>query len=195
LTFLADESVDKQIVDRLRAAGHHIYSIAETTPGIADSQVLELSNEAAAVLLTADKDFGEMIFRQQLTHVGIVLIRLAGLAPEEKAELASVTINGRLEELQWNFAFSQKDHSVFDGVAARTGLNCSSQQKLLAPHRDSNRGVIRFALSRCTPYQELPTAISDRATALQPRRALFFSHSPLAACLSFARISNRHQAP
>ena len=63
MTFLADESVDKQIVDRLRAAGHHIEFIAETTPGIPDSQVLERSNEATAVLLTADKDFGEMIFR------------------------------------------------------------------------------------------------------------------------------------
>jgi len=44
--------------------------------------------------LTADKDFGELVFRQRLLHSGIVLIRLAGLKPETKAELVVTAFAG-----------------------------------------------------------------------------------------------------
>ena len=43
------------------------------------------SRESDSVLLTADKDFGELVFRQRLLHSGIVLIRLAGLKPENES--------------------------------------------------------------------------------------------------------------
>jgi predicted nuclease of predicted toxin-antitoxin system len=79
VTIVADESVDRQIVDRLRAFGHDIRSIAELEPGIDDEEVLQMSRESNAVLLTADKDFGELVFRNRQIHSGILLIRLAGL--------------------------------------------------------------------------------------------------------------------
>jgi predicted nuclease of predicted toxin-antitoxin system len=65
LNILADESVDGPIVKRLRQEGHTVQYIAEMTPGITDDMVLELANQEAALLLTADKDFGELVFRQR----------------------------------------------------------------------------------------------------------------------------------
>jgi predicted nuclease of predicted toxin-antitoxin system len=79
LKIIADESIDKQIVDRLRSDGHLVLFIAELEPGIVDDAVLQLSRESNAVLLTADKDFGELVFRQRLLHSGVLLIRLAAL--------------------------------------------------------------------------------------------------------------------
>ena len=87
MRIVADESIDKQIVDRLRFNGHDVVFIAELDPGIEDEAVPLRSRESDAVLLTADKDFGELVFRQRLLHSGIVLIRLTGLGPETKAEL------------------------------------------------------------------------------------------------------------
>jgi hypothetical protein len=53
--FLADESVDRQIVQAIRRDGYEVISVAETSPGIPDTKVLSRANEAGAVLLTADK--------------------------------------------------------------------------------------------------------------------------------------------
>jgi predicted nuclease of predicted toxin-antitoxin system len=64
VNLFCDESIDKQIVDRLRRDGHSILYVAELSPGITDDQVLAQANALQAPLLTADKDFGELIFRQ-----------------------------------------------------------------------------------------------------------------------------------
>jgi predicted nuclease of predicted toxin-antitoxin system len=55
-------------------------------------------------LLTADKDFGELVFRQGRLHSGIVLIRLAGLRPEAKAELVATAFEQHANELEQGFA-------------------------------------------------------------------------------------------
>lgn len=68
MKFLADESVDYQIVDRLRQDGHEIWYVAEMEPGISDDAVLDEANKKMAILLTSDKDFGELVFRQGASH-------------------------------------------------------------------------------------------------------------------------------
>jgi predicted nuclease of predicted toxin-antitoxin system len=93
MNFLVDESVDRQIVDRLRQDGHHVWYVAEMEPGISDDAVLDLANHEMALLLTADKDFGELVFRQHRLAPGVVLIRLAGLSPRSKAEVVASAIN------------------------------------------------------------------------------------------------------
>jgi predicted nuclease of predicted toxin-antitoxin system len=53
--------------------------VDELERGISDELVLSSSREISAVLITADKDFGELVFRRGLTNTGILLVRLAGL--------------------------------------------------------------------------------------------------------------------
>ena len=104
MNLLADESVDRQIVTRLRRDGHAVQYIAEMAPGISDDSVLDLANQEASLLLTADKDFGELVFRQGRFTLGILLIRLAGMAPERKADVVASVIVQRSEELPGAFA-------------------------------------------------------------------------------------------
>ncbi len=61
MNILVDESVGQQIVARLRDDGHDVLYIAEMAPGVDDEEVLGAANEHDA--LTADKDFGELVFR------------------------------------------------------------------------------------------------------------------------------------
>jgi hypothetical protein len=67
---------------------------------------LHIFGEAAesTLLLTADKDFGELIFRQRFIKRGIVLYRLAGLSSPEKAETISLTITEHGAELLKSFS-------------------------------------------------------------------------------------------
>ena len=93
MNFVADESVDAQIVHALRNFGYEVVSIAEEVPGIRDEEVLSRATTSRSVLLTADKDFGELVFRQRLLHTGVVLLRLAGIPPARKAQFVATAIN------------------------------------------------------------------------------------------------------
>lgn len=104
MKFVADEGVDRQIVLRLRQDGHTIHYVAEMEPGIPDNAVLELANKERAILLTNDKDFGEIVFREHRVTSGVVLIRLAGLSASAKAEKVSIAI--RKQEAGLSEAFS-----------------------------------------------------------------------------------------
>jgi len=96
---LADEGVDRAIVERLRQDGHQVWYVAEMGPGISDDTVLSLANREAAVLLTPDKDFGELIFRQRRLAPGVILIRLAGLSPGRKAEIVASALAAHADEM------------------------------------------------------------------------------------------------
>jgi predicted nuclease of predicted toxin-antitoxin system len=96
---VADESVDRPIVQRLREDEHEVIYVAELDPGLGDELVLRWAAEADALLITADKDFGELVFRQRRASNGVVLLRLAGLAPDRKAELASAALRAHAEEM------------------------------------------------------------------------------------------------
>ena len=85
MNLLADESVDGAIVDRLRADNHAVLYVAEMAPGIDDDTVLQRAMRNGALLLTGDRDFGELVFRLQRAHAGVVLIRLAGLPAARRA--------------------------------------------------------------------------------------------------------------
>jgi predicted nuclease of predicted toxin-antitoxin system len=104
VNWLADESVDRQIVDRLRQDNHSVLYVAEMEPGIPDDTVLDLANRDEAILLTADKDFGELVFRQRRLVSGVLLVRLAGLSPARKAVLVAAAVRQHGKELPNAFA-------------------------------------------------------------------------------------------
>ena len=104
MTFLADEGVDRQIVERLRLDGHEVAYVAEMSPGIMDDAVLMESRNSASVLITADKDFGELVFRRRQASTGVLLVRLWGLQPATKAAVVSRAIHEHGHELSGAFA-------------------------------------------------------------------------------------------
>ena len=105
MNLLADEGVERQIVERLRRNGHTVLYIAEMEPGVPDGIVLDRANKITALLLAADKDFGELVFRERrLSSGGVVLIRLAGLSAERKAQIVSKILGERGGEFAHAFS-------------------------------------------------------------------------------------------
>ena len=103
MTFVADESVDIQIIDRLRDDGYEVFSIAEDRPGISDEEVLQLAADQKAILITADKDFGDLVYQQMKASSGVLLLRIAGLSQDEKCEVVSHTATKYALKLKNNF--------------------------------------------------------------------------------------------
>ena len=104
MNLVADEGVDRQIVEQLRRDGHTVLYVAELVPGISDEQILQEANDQQAALVTVDKDFGELVFRLNRVTAGVILIRLEGLAPETKATIVSYAIRDHETELLGAFS-------------------------------------------------------------------------------------------
>lgn len=104
MILLADESVDRQIVERVRQCGHDTVYVAELSPSITDDQVLQEANKRKALLLTEDKDFGELVYRLGKVHAGVVLIRLAGLPSLSKADTVAKVLQEHGTELPGGFS-------------------------------------------------------------------------------------------
>lgn len=76
IKFLADVNVEKPIIDFLRKQGCDVKWIPDYNCEILDEDLLEMTNTEKRVLITNDKDFGELIFLQKRLSKGIILIRV-----------------------------------------------------------------------------------------------------------------------
>jgi len=103
MNLLADESVDGPIVKRLREEGHEVDYVAEMAPGLDDDMVMNRATRHRALLVTGDKDFGELVFRLQRVTRGVILVRLAGLSPALKARVVVEALAGHGREMDGAF--------------------------------------------------------------------------------------------
>ena len=83
MRFLADESCDFAVVRALRAAGHDVLAVAEAERGADDRRVIELARSDSRLLLTEDRDFGQLVFAAAKMSSGVLFVRYPALARGE----------------------------------------------------------------------------------------------------------------
>jgi predicted nuclease of predicted toxin-antitoxin system len=108
MKLLADESVDFGIITGLRQNGFEVISVLEDFSGLTDTEVLKIATDYKCLLITEDKDFGELTFRLKLKHYGILLIRLSDLSRQYRVETAIRTIQSHFDKLNNNFTVLNK---------------------------------------------------------------------------------------
>lgn len=84
MKFLADENMHAHIVRWLRDQGHDVLWATESLCGQPDSVLLETARVQQRLILTADLDFGELVFQQRLNSEGVVLLRIEQLTVLER---------------------------------------------------------------------------------------------------------------
>lgn len=89
LRFLADESCDFAVVRALRAAGYDVIAITEQAAGTPDREVIQLALDEERVLLTEDKDFGQLVFAAFAGSRGVMLIRFPS---ESRSQLPATVV-------------------------------------------------------------------------------------------------------
>ena len=92
MNILADENISQLLVEWLRQEGHQVRFIAEMARGSDDPTVLRIANQQGSLLVTDDKDFGEMVFHRHLQASGVLLVRLAALSPAQETEAVAQVI-------------------------------------------------------------------------------------------------------
>lgn len=83
MRILANENFPGPLIWELRRLGHDVVAVKESMRGVTDREVLERAQEEERLVVTFDKDFGELAFRFGLpAGSGIILFRLSGSSPE-----------------------------------------------------------------------------------------------------------------
>ena len=104
MRFLADENVEQAIVDALRAAGHDVSCVGDIRPGATDLEVFGLAASQDRILVTNDKDFGALAYRESRPAAGVLLLRLGCEDGPEKARRLATLLPSIAVHLPDHFA-------------------------------------------------------------------------------------------
>lgn len=103
IKLLTDENIGFRVIYPLRELGLDIKSILEDERGAQDSKVLSIANKEKRILITTDKDFGELVNAKQLAHAGILLLRLTDDSSKNKVKILQYVLTTYGEELSDTF--------------------------------------------------------------------------------------------
>jgi predicted nuclease of predicted toxin-antitoxin system len=84
MNFLADESCAGPVIRALLEAGHDVVAIAQVARGAADEEVLDHALNENRVLITEDRDFGELVYARGRSSAGVILVRFRSSARRAK---------------------------------------------------------------------------------------------------------------
>lgn len=87
MKFITDENLGIKIPQFLKSLGYDVISVIEVALSKPDTDILKLANEENRILLTTDKDFGELVFKEKLIHSGVILLRLKDESVENKKKV------------------------------------------------------------------------------------------------------------
>jgi predicted nuclease of predicted toxin-antitoxin system len=103
MRLLADENITREVIVALRAAGHDVVAIAETMRSAVDEDVLAEATATGRILITEDRDFGDLVVRRGLPVDGVVLLELHKLRPITLAARVVAVLAAQADNLVGHF--------------------------------------------------------------------------------------------
>jgi len=85
LKFLVDVGVGRAVEDLLRSYGYDIKAVRDVDPGAKDSDILDIAVSEGRMVVTMDKDFGELVHKLSMKHSGVLVLRMENANGVEKA--------------------------------------------------------------------------------------------------------------
>jgi predicted nuclease of predicted toxin-antitoxin system len=103
MRFLVDECVGTSVAEYLKSNNHIVFSVFDESRGAEDADLLQKYYLENYILITSDKDFGEMIFKNQKKHKGIILIRCQPNNFKQKIIILTKLLANYADKLENNF--------------------------------------------------------------------------------------------
>jgi len=103
MRFMVDECTGPKVAKWLKEQGHDVFSVYESARGVGDREIIKMGHEGQYILITNDKDFGELVFRFSFPHKGIVLLRLENERFDNKIEVLRKLLDLHADRLDKNF--------------------------------------------------------------------------------------------
>lgn len=74
--FLVDECTGAKVANWLANEGYGVYSVFDESRGISDEEIIKKASNEDWIIITNDKDFGELVFKNAYNHGGVIFMRL-----------------------------------------------------------------------------------------------------------------------
>lgn len=116
MTFFADEGLDAPLVEWLRQKGFTVIYALQLMPGASDEEILQHANSLQAILITKDKDFEELIFRNKKHTHDVLLIRIDKLNEPNNCQKVSDFLKLDNQDLPNSFTVLEEDKIRIRGV-------------------------------------------------------------------------------
>jgi len=107
LKLLIDLGVGKRLEEFLRRNGYDISAVRDIDPRMEDSQILRIAESEQRIVVTMDKDFGELIYNAKQAHTGVLLLRMEDARAEEKIRIVAMILKEHSDKLQNHFCVYQ----------------------------------------------------------------------------------------
>ena len=107
MKFIVDASSGTAVADFLISLGHDVISVAREMPTADDHIILEKAKLEQRIVVTNDKDFGELVYRMKMIHSGIILARLEDLKSSTRSQIVFDFITNHETELTGSFIVVQ----------------------------------------------------------------------------------------
>ena len=103
MDFIIDESTGAAVVEYLRSVGHDVLAVGETMPQADDLDIVARAVNEGRILVTNDKNFGELVFRGGQAHYGVVLLRLHDESSANRVRVIKAVMEQYAHRLLHNF--------------------------------------------------------------------------------------------
>ncbi len=103
MKFLIDESSGRKLFSFLLSREYDVRFVSDTMPGALDRDVLAFAEKEGRILITNDKDFGELIFRLKMLSHGVILLRLKDERTRNKIYYLNYLITNYSDRLENHF--------------------------------------------------------------------------------------------
>ena len=103
MRFLVDECTGPAVAKWLRSSHHDVFSVYDEARGLDDESIIEKANRENYILITNDKDFGELVFHMRKAHKGVILLRLEDERDMNKIAVLSRILESHSDKLVNNF--------------------------------------------------------------------------------------------
>ena len=107
MRFLADECCDKGLVRALRASGYDVLSVSDISPRAGDRDVIRLAVHEKRILVTEDKDFGQLVFAHGQKTIGVIFLRFPSSARSQILKEVLKLVKQQGERLAGSFVAVQ----------------------------------------------------------------------------------------
>lgn len=109
LKFLVDNSSGKKLANALKDKKYDVIYVGDDFPFAEDEEILKIAEKQDRILITNDKDFGELIFRYRKPSSGVILLRLKIDFPDNRTKILLTLIKKLGTKLKKKFIVASED--------------------------------------------------------------------------------------
>lgn len=109
LKFLVDVGVGRNVEKYLETHGYDTKSVRDINPCMLDKDIIAVAALEGRMVITMDKDFGELVYHSSMKHCGVLLLRLEDATGLEKQKVVDHILLNYSDKIENHFCVFQND--------------------------------------------------------------------------------------